>query len=1370
MENCPGCGSTSIYKSKKYGVWICEDCGEKFSEGVGTKKKWNTGLLADEFWEHSLVSAAPVSLSVSYQQLYNYVEEGNIGCTLFLVRDVFELMIKLPVVILMDGVYSVLERKEQPDEFLSAHPKLKSLYANSMQILTTGKWWECVRLGAGLLKEFKNEELFSTESESAYKETAEYLQKIYKMFWFQIPGQSKVNMVSWRNRAVGHSCLASNPEENYAEIPYILKMFKKIGAASVSYYQRVSFADSSKNILKGTHMPSSGEEIYVVFTGSEKPVFTKMHSFVVGKSENLAYFDGYEKGKAYLLNYADGDRYRDHRLSEYLEKMDRSGNGIILSESNIDADNLETADINHLEIELSSEEKVVHVTYLYNWLMEQIERHDKGIFLLQAERGMGKSTFCDTLDQLSASENVLRFSDEIDGWTDFMETSAIRVWHFNSTYFGRQDIYIPGIASALLTLSNGHFENKKWVEANRLVGRLESMWENLSACEEGLRHVYFAEALNATLYEYQARTENERIILVLDGLDEVTDIKTLMSYMPDSSELNSNIYLLFVSRTDMELADGVRELMKKKTITASLEFLRDKITVYENGTVRECLSGNEYYHNAIAVYIDNIFGDNSASGSQKLIERFDQRFSEFAAYKRLCKLNPVFKNTVDSDLLNVFIDVLKQNAPDTYLHKVEMILNALAWSGASLTIRELAYLSGEQYVSYRFIGMLYDLQAFIKVVRTENGNCYEFAHSEWETSVKEKYPYGAIFFRGLCNRLLDEIEAEADGKDFFSEENQGELWILANLMRLYNDSSGTLKENWFEDVKIDNIAAIWVNVLQKLSFDSELDVTTDLGRKVLSIVARVWDDYDTAIECFYYNEDRRVVCSVSNSAESQLAKVLLNGLSVKQTLSSMSEEDYYSSASICKSLGNIFDRIAIRHTDPEMKKKCALLADECYRQAGDLYNKGTDGSRLPDVIEMLYQSGRICQLGGLLDRAKEYFEAALKIIHNCSCVENSKAALYAARTCTRYGQLLDDPDRQFEYYSGAEKLLCDLIRKSCEAEYLEWRTWLYRLMAEWCGKRGQSKQAIVYWNAAFMDAEMLCDIRGSYEDHKDRIRAMEGLSESYINEKMWKEALPFLKMLVELEGKSVEYLRNLSQAYDNLQMYSEKKEIDARLLPLEEKKLEYANAYQEVLEILKYVSSEDYAKIPEQKITLFSQLANTKHEFRYDPDKTLDEQGTMKITKVIIAIIFRDYWAYDKQKAKIIEHEERDRAEYRVNLLYEVINQKCDYDEVTAVKLLENQYKSPVFNEVDFILQNIPAAVACCIPVITLSRIVKKKSSTYEKDLSTSGGNDYYQETVMIIKYLLKQYVPDLLLQEVKDAVPEDFDLSIIFDNEEYAD
>lgn len=87
----------------------------------------------------------------------------------------------------------------------------------------------------------------------------------------------------------------------------------------------------------------------------------------------------------------------------------------------------------------------------------------------------------------------------------------------------------------------------------------------------------------------------------------------------------------------------------------------------------------------------------------------------------------------------------------------------------------------------------------------------------------------------------------------------------------------------------------------------------------------------------------------------------------------------------------------------------------------------------------------------------------------------------------------------------------------------------------------------------------------------------------------------------------------------------------------------YANAYAEVLEILKYISIEDYNKIPKNKIELFQINANNDYHFTYIPEKTLNEQNVSKITKGIIAILFRDYWATDIQKKKIIEKQNYDR-------------------------------------------------------------------------------------------------------------------------------
>jgi len=137
--------------------------------------------------------------------------------------------------------------------------------------------------------------------------------------------------------------------------------------------------------------------------------------------------------------------------------------------------------------------------------------------------------------------------------------------------------------------------------------------------------------------------------------------------------------------------------------------------------------------------------------------------------------------------------------------------------------------------------------------------------------------------------------------------------------------------------------------------------------------------------------------------------------------------------------------------------------------------------------------------------------------------------------------------------------------------------------------------------------------------------------------------------------------------------------------------VEYANAYSEVLEILKYISKEDYNKIPENKIKLFEENANKDYVFKYNPNKTLDEQNASKITKGIVAILFRDYWATEIQRKKIlsvqnnirIKLEEEKRSKYNVNIFENKNDEVKDNGEDKSVNqyaLVE--YKESFFNKV----------------------------------------------------------------------------------------
>lgn len=102
--------------------------------------------------------------------------------------------------------------------------------------------------------------------------------------------------------------------------------------------------------------------------------------------------------------------------------------------------------------------------------------------------------------------------------------------------------------------------------------------------------------------------------------------------------------------------------------------------------------------------------------------------------------------------------------------------------------------------------------------------------------------------------------------------------------------------------------------------------------------------------------------------------------------------------------------------------------------------------------------------------------------------------------------------------------------------------------------------------------------------------------------------------------------------------------------------IKYSNAYSEVLEILKYIPLEEYDKIPKTKIELFETNANNNYAFNYDQNKTLNEQAVSKIAKGIIAILFRDYWATQIQKEKIVAKQNYDRQKLEQEKRYNLDN------------------------------------------------------------------------------------------------------------------
>lgn len=104
--------------------------------------------------------------------------------------------------------------------------------------------------------------------------------------------------------------------------------------------------------------------------------------------------------------------------------------------------------------------------------------------------------------------------------------------------------------------------------------------------------------------------------------------------------------------------------------------------------------------------------------------------------------------------------------------------------------------------------------------------------------------------------------------------------------------------------------------------------------------------------------------------------------------------------------------------------------------------------------------------------------------------------------------------------------------------------------------------------------------------------------------------------------------------------------------------LEYANAYSEVLEILKYISKEDLSKIPKELVNVYEENSNKDYNFYYNSQKTLDEQNVLEETKIIIAILYRDYWATNEERMEIMKRQQnaRQKIEEEKSKNYDIEN------------------------------------------------------------------------------------------------------------------
>ena len=111
---------------------------------------------------------------------------------------------------------------------------------------------------------------------------------------------------------------------------------------------------------------------------------------------------------------------------------------------------------------------------------------------------------------------------------------------------------------------------------------------------------------------------------------------------------------------------------------------------------------------------------------------------------------------------------------------------------------------------------------------------------------------------------------------------------------------------------------------------------------------------------------------------------------------------------------------------------------------------------------------------------------------------------------------------------------------------------------------------------------------------------------------------------------------------------------------------EQAMAYTEVVEILKYVPKEEKNKIPKEIIEYYMDNRDISYNFKIDIEKSFEEQALLEKTKIVLAILFRDYWATEEQREKI-----KRKEQYDMNILE--LNKKQKYNSDNLFKRKEEK-------------------------------------------------------------------------------------------------
>jgi len=669
-------------------------------------------------------------ISPKYSLLEQEVSEGNFRSSILIIKDCWEIIMKLSSIFLYCDLWELLK-----DDYESSVELVNLLRPLLAKFPSMGDWltfWVNLSLFA-LNGNYNNHIIFNKLVNILYGKDNKNIGRSKPTRFLKLLRSS----VEWRNNIIGHGAASHSQKLLSEDITNQINNLNKILAEYqfLNEMDVISFAPkgnlvnwSSFNSLEPVSNIDKEEQYYKVYVRSQsfKLILSPLiMARVYKKHISLLTFDKLSKGILFL-DYILGTkvRYSDiKKLSIYLNKLsendrienlDKLTSGGLLDQNAQAYSNKVTKAFDRIEFGSDISQWFVMPVHLRNELNSFVETCDTngsgGYFHISGGAGRGKSWFTANLNNLKS----------------FKYASEVILYHIRLGMRQNPELFISSLQYQV------HSEKGHQVMGARI--RLEDYNYEYDALIKFAENVIEASAQN-------------RFILVIDGLDELIDdtsdkIRSIIDFLPPPDSLIPGLLIVISSRHKVDLRPRVKKFI-------------NFVSKHENYYQYNIDSFPEEHSSTINKFLKNKFKIDDDLIRHQIIGKSENSFLKATLFGRLY----VYSNCCNiaelpDDIYNLYEIYLKDKASTignqlfNNLHR--KLLQILSISPCALSIDQLSELLKIQEENIVF--SLFDIGEFFHIERSHYNNSFELVHSELAQYIRVKNENQIIT---LLNEILE---------------------------------------------------------------------------------------------------------------------------------------------------------------------------------------------------------------------------------------------------------------------------------------------------------------------------------------------------------------------------------------------------------------------------------------------------------------------------------------------------------------------------------------------------------------------------------------------------------------------------------------